>query len=266
MQEKIDLSIGIVAWKSGRVLENTLKSYKKAGMFELVDDIVILFQEFSQRDKRIALKYKVKYIAEKENIGIGKAFEKLTYNASKENILLLEHDWKLIEPMDVVINQLNDGIKLLNEGFHCIRYRHRVNYGYPHYSVIRYKAGEELAFYDKWIDLFHPHLLDSIHWQASPDKLWPDKIHKNGNMFTSDSRYANWTNNPCMYKKYFYLQTVKPFVGKGISLEENISYWWARQGFKVAHGNGLFKHNDEKKYPSNLINKFVNKMEKTLNM
>lgn len=37
-------------------------------------------------------------------------------------------------------------------------------------------------------------------------------------------------------------------AGNGIELEGKISAWWARQNFKVAHGEGLFKHEDLKKY------------------
>ena len=51
-----------------------------------------------------------------------------------------------------------------------------------------------------------------------------------------------------LYKKDFYLETVKPFAGGGIALEGNISKWWAQQTHKVAHGEGLFCHLDEGKH------------------
>jgi hypothetical protein len=51
-----------------------------------------------------------------------------------------------------------------------------------------------------------------------------------------------------MYKKEFYISTVTPFAGGGIDLEGNISKWWAKQNYKVAHGEGLFCHIDKVKY------------------
>jgi len=51
-----------------------------------------------------------------------------------------------------------------------------------------------------------------------------------------------------MYRKEFYLETVNQFAGNGIDLEGNISRWWAKQDFKVAHGEGLFTHIDLIKY------------------
>jgi hypothetical protein len=37
-------------------------------------------------------------------------------------------------------------------------------------------------------------------------------------------------------------------MGDGIDLERKIAYWWPRQSYSVAHGEGLFKHNDWQKY------------------
>ena len=42
---------------------------------------------------------------------------------------------------------------------------------------------------------------------------------------------------------------VIPLNSKGINLEKNIAEWWPRQNFIIAHGEGLFSHNDFVKYP-----------------
>ena len=97
------------------------------------------------------------------------------------------------------------------------------------------------------MEVASPHLLDSVHW-TDPASEFPDYVGKDGEYFTTTSRYGNWTNNPCLYKKDFYLNTVKQFAGEGIALEGNISKWWAQQTYKVGHGEGLFCHIDEGKY------------------
>jgi hypothetical protein len=89
--------------------------------------------------------------------------------------------------------------------------------------------------------------LDSVHW-CDPKKEFPQHIGQFGEYFLAGSRYGNWTNNPCLYKKQFYLDTVSQFAGDGIALEGNISKWWAQQNYGVAHGEGLFMHNDYHKY------------------
>jgi len=249
---KIDLSIGILTWKNTDSLDNTLSTYKKNGLLDMTDEICILFQEATLADRKLANKYNLNYIALDENVGIGRGFLMLAKMAKKKNILLLEDDWHLVENSKVSICRLMEGLDLLQEGIHCVRYRHRKKYGFPHFSISRYK-NRELDYYDEWIKLQSPHLLDSVHWKSDPDLEWPDKIRKKNGYYFSSSRYANWTNNPCLFKRDFYIDNVAPFVGDGIDLEKNISYWWARQNFMVAQGEGLFMHHDLKKYGNSII-------------
>lgn len=243
--EKLPISIGILAWNSGQTLVNTLSTYYQNGLFDIVNDISILFQECSDEDTKIAEHFKINYISELDNIGIGQGFIKLTEQSQTDNVLILEHDWKLIEDKQTTYDRLKSGIALLDSGYSCIRYRHRNEPGHPHFSF-RYK-GQELSYYDREIECTSPHLLDSVHW-TDPSIEFPQYIQKDGEYFITTSRYGNWTNNPCLYKKDFYLNTVQSFAGSGIALEGNISKWWAQQTYKVAHGEGLFKHIDEGKY------------------
>lgn len=245
MIQKLNLSIGILAWKSGQTLVETLHSYYKNGLFNIASDVTILFQEFSEQDRQIAEHFNLPFLALAENIGIGKAFLRLTEGAKSENVMVLEHDWELIESESTTYNRLESGINLLNNGYSVIRYRHRRDPGNPHFSF-RHR-GNELSYYDEEIGCTSPHLLDSLHW-LNPDEHFPDKIQKYDDYFVTTARWGNWTNNPCMYKKDFYLNTVREFAGDGIALEGNISKWWATQEYKVAHGEGLFKHNDWRKY------------------
>lgn len=243
--EKLPLSIGILSWNSGQTLVNTLTTYYENGLFDIINDYKILFQEVSEQDKQIADYFSIPYIGLDSNIGIGKAFIQLTEQAQTDNILILEHDWQLIEGLETTYSRLNSGIQLIENGFSCVRYRHRKNPGFPHFSFKH--IGNELNYYDDELECTSPHLLDSVHW-LNPSESFPDKIQTKGEYFVTTSRWGNWTNNPCLYKKDFYLNTVKEFAGDGIALEGNISRWWAKQNYKVAHGEGLFKHVDLIKY------------------
>ena len=243
--EKLPISIGILAWDSGQTLVNTLHSYFEREFLHQVNDVCILFQEASEQDKQIAEHFGIPYIALDNNIGIGQGFIQLTEQAKTDNVLILEHDWKLIEDKETTRVRLKSGVDMLNKGYSCIRYRHRANPGHPHFSF-QYQ-GRELDYYDKELEATSPHLLDSVHW-CNPSVKFDDKIQKDGEYFISTSRWGNWTNNPCLYKKDFYLETVKQFAGEGIALEGNISKWWAKQTYKVAHGEGLFSHKDEGKH------------------
>ena len=245
---KLNLSIGILSWKTHSILINTLESYRKLGLLDIIPDIKILFQEICDEDKRIANDFNIKYIGLSYNIGIGKGFLTLAENAEYENVLLLENDWVLIENQINTILRLKNGIKLLdNNNINVIRYRHREHPGHPLFTFNPYKDNE-LNIYDAEIDAISPHLLDCIHWVADPDQKFSDKITKIDDYFITTSKWANWTNNPCMYKTSFYLSHIPNFAGNGIDLEGKIGKWWNRQNFYVAQGSGLFTHRDIVKY------------------
>lgn len=245
MNKTLPISVGILAWHSGQVLVDTLTTYYENGLLDMVNDITILFQEVIEQDVEIASHFGIDYIGLDENIGIGKAFKRLTETAKTDYILILEHDWNLIEDTETTYNTLDKSIKSLESGFDVVRLRHRKDPGYPHFAF-KYKD-RELDYYDDWHEVTSPHLLDSIHW-CEPDIEFPEQIKKSEDMFWTTSRYGNWTNNPCLYRKEFYLNVIEPFMGEGIDLERKIAYWWPRQNFKVGHNEGLFKHNDWQKY------------------
>lgn len=244
--DKLPISIGILSWKSPKKLLGTLLTYLENDLLENVNDVTILFNEASDLDIKLAQFFGIHYIAKTKNIGIGQGFLELAKVAKTDHILILENDWHLIENKNTTIKQLKSGLDLLNKGFDVVRYRSKNNPGYPHFSF-GFK-GRELEYYDEWHQLTSPHLLDAIHWTPLPDVKFRDQIQKEGDYYVTTSRYGNWTNNPCMFKKNFYISVIEPFTGEGIDLERRIAYWWPRQNFKVAHGDGLFKHVDIDKY------------------
>lgn len=248
--EKLPISIGILSWNSNQTLRNTLNSYKKNGLFDIVDNVVLFFQEISEEDKNLAMEYDIPFISSDENIGIGRALLKLSEVLKEKNILLLEHDWELNEDIETTFLELKQGIELLDSDYDCIRLRSVKNPGHPVYSQNVYQ-GNELNYYDTSIDLMSPHLFECRHWMHNADEVFADKIKKENNYFTTTSRWGNFTNNPCLYKKNFYTSIIRPFEGKGLlynGLESNVCHWWARQNFKIAWGKGLFTHNDIEKY------------------
>jgi len=247
-------SIGILSWHSTDVLINTLTSYHDNGLLTLSNDVTIFFQETNDTDRSIAAHYGLKMIESKENVGIGKAFLKLAEKASNQAILLLEHDWELICDMKTTSDRIQAGITLINGGYECVRYRHKERPGFPHFSERNYSSVDKaLAYHDPEIKANFPHLLDSVHWFPDPSREFPAYIGKHyvdeQEFWVSSSKYASYTNNPCLYNRDFYIQTVKSYAGGGIDLEGKISWWWNRQNFNVAHSLGLFSHRDFIKHP-----------------
>lgn len=260
---QLPISICILSWKSGKTLANTLSSYKKNGLLAMSDDITILFQEVSEDDEKIAQKYNIQFIGLQENIGIGKGIIQLFENAKYENVLFLENDWELIVDSDTTFSHLKESLMMLERGYDVLRFRSRKNPGYPLHSL-KHK-GNELTYFDDWHQVTSPHLLESVHW-LDPSIEFQDKIQKEGDFFVTTSRWANWTNNPFLIKKKFYLEKLTPFAGTSVHFEKNIAAWWVKQNFKIAQGEGLFTHNDlEKHGKTNAIINILKKINHKIN-
>lgn len=250
--EKLPISIGILGWNSNNSsLPNTLFSYLRNEFLEVSDDITIFFQEFKEEDKKLADYFNLKYIESDTNVGIAKAFYSLVNNAKYENFLILEHDWYLQENAETVLKRMKSAIKMLNDGYDCIKMRSMLRPGFTDFSVIRY-MDNPLSYFDEELQLPYPHLLDACHVFKNIHETYPNEIQQvfDGDCmyYTSSSRYGNYTNNPCIYKTKFFKEILEKFLGEKDSLEGLISRWWAHQNFKVAHSEGLFTHFDVVKY------------------
>jgi hypothetical protein len=234
----LDISILILSWKHHDTLLNTLESYKKNNLLSIAKEKIIFFQETSDKDIEIAKHYDCKYISTDKNIGIGSGLYELACTASSPYILFLENDWELICDESTTYNRLAAGITLLNQyNIDVIRYRHRVKYGHPNYAL--QFAGKELSA---------PFcLLESSYWLENPEIKFPDYIKKiqieSEYFYITSSKNANFTNNPTLYNREFYLNIVKPYITPGFEPESSIQKWWEKQNYKVAQGEGLFFHN-----------------------
>jgi FkbM family methyltransferase len=250
----LPISVGILAWNSGEVLRNTLESYQRNGLFKSVDDVTILFQEGTVEDRKLAKEFGLPYIVLDKNVGIGHGFVKLCEQADNPYVLLLEHDWELTEEYNITRQRLKSALDMLKGDTDVVRLRHRRNPGTPLHSRLPYE-GKELEHYDQNIDAISPHLFESIHWIENPEVKFPGMIFVEKDHYVTTSRYSNWTNNPCLHRRDFYIDLVSWFADKDstLLLEPAISHWWSRQQFKIAWGEGLFTHNDFVKYGKNSL-------------
>jgi hypothetical protein len=248
----MSFSIGILSWGSHLTLENTLASYKINGLLNISNDISIFFNNITMKDRLIADKYNLKYIGDCDNIGIGKAIAILVNMSRYNYFLFLENDWVLVENEETVRRRIQTAIQLLdNNVADVVRLRHRLKYGDPLYTSIF--KGDELK---------HPeYLLHSIHWVDNPEYKFQHIINKfiinDDDWYLTTSRYAEYTNNPCIYKKEFLETNVIPFTIEGMAIEEDIFSWWRDQNFKICQGPGLFEHIRLDRSNTNFFNALV---------
>lgn len=235
-----ELSIGILTWRTPVTLEKSLISYRNSGLLGMVGEVIIFVNECHPNDIRIAKEYGLKILSSDTNIGIGPALSRIVSEAQNPYFLFLENDWLCVEDEDTLFKRLQSGISLIKEhNVDVVRYRHRIKYGQPLYSMRSYQNNE--------IPNGLEYLLDAVHWNSEPEQAFPSQITKkkvdNEDWFFATSANANYTNNPCLYQKDFFEKNViSKAVGPGIALEVDLQDWWKDQEFQIAQGEGLFEH------------------------
>ena len=228
------LTIGVLSWGAHNTLINTLESYKFRGLDKLADQRIIWFQEMSPVDIEIAKAYDYEYAGSPDNIGIAGGYRELVERATGSLFLFLENDWELIENPHI---QIAVGAACLSTcATDVVRYRHRLNPGHPLWtSQFR---GNEMSRPE--------HLLDSVHWEEHPEKFVTDYgYHPIESLpmgwYITDSRFANWTNNPTMFRTSWIKNLSNRFGGADV--ERDLQTWWQEQPFNIMQGDGLFTHN-----------------------
>ena len=158
---KLNLSIGILTWNAHNTLNNTLESYKRSGLLDMVNDVCIFAQEGSDADYKIAANYGTDIILSPTNIGIGKGLSTLAHAAESDNILLLENDWVVLpDYFSIVYSELVKGIDMVEKNkADVVKFRSRRDPGDPLYT---------LQFANCEMDS-PKHLFECVHWRENPD-------------------------------------------------------------------------------------------------
>lgn len=261
------ITIGYLSWKRHDILEQTLESHQKNGLFEIIppENRLIFFQEISEIDINIGKKYGLMIMGNQENIGILNAFIKLVEKCNTKYFIFCENDWLLIENQEICQRTLEDCIRLLidNEK-NIIKLRDIKNPGKPLYS--RPDNVKE------WLNQnYHgfPYKLESLCWLDEPNKYYqPDVLHEiqyNYKWYSTTLEHQKWSNNIFMANTNFLKNTIILLLlnfkntDKYLGLEEilinyiNIlgknkkldTYINEYQNLRIIAGKGLFTHQDQ---------------------
>lgn len=224
------MTIGILSWGARGTLRNSLKSYQSLGLKELDDEAIIFFNEITDEDREIAAEFGYQAEGSPINLGIANGYKSLVAHATGEFFLFLENDWELIEDPKKVIYDAKEYLR--TNVVDVARLRHRNNPGHPLWS--RTYEGRELdntAF-----------LLDSLHWRSDPDRVFPGLITKVDDWYFTGANFANWTNNPTLFRTEWLRAQLDHFGT--IDVEIDMQPWWREQTsiFVGQHEVGLFTH------------------------
>lgn len=222
------ITLSVLSWGSPKTLAQTLDAC--SGMS--FTDKQIFFQEISEKDIEIANHYKYYAMGSTKNLHISGGYAQLIRACRTEYMLFLENDWKMIRSSLFADEVVEQGMRLLKDGSaDVVRLRAREAPGSPLWTA--QFAGNEMSRPE--------HLLDCVHWEPNPSKFEAITEVEPGTYCTT-SKFANWTNNPTLFRTDFLRNHIYPRLLNGNDVERNLQSWWQTQEFKVCQGIGLFTH------------------------
>lgn len=233
---KNTLCIASLSWRKSGTLKKSLETYKSGGLLDYADEKLVFFNEFTDVDISVANDYGIHAIGTTTNIGIGASLKQLALHAKSKYIIFLENDFTLVEQDSIALrNHLNMCKALIrSEKAHVIKLRHRTNPGNPLYSRGLIQKDRYLSMVH-WADLNNlPCEVKSFENKKYGIKYWQ-----------STAENSNYTNNPSMYNREWFMDKITPFCNKGgVALEGDIQPIWATwKDVNVIQTDGLFCHN-----------------------
>lgn len=256
-------------------LRTALRSWVDNGLIAQVDEVLFFVNGGDSESSFVSNLPEVKtgipdskrrIFIQRENLKLGLAINKMVSMATHEFVLLLEKDWALIEDAKKTESRLLDSKVIVGTGIaHLIRHRHRHNPGVPLHALIMHQGRESSIMRGQRNLMCYVH-----HWQKDPTLVYPGKGRmwrcggqkkhmEEKDVYCSVSEFCQWTNNPCVFQKEWFLREVgdrflveykkehaqygdtSPFLDFEYYTNWR-SYAWTEKNFTVAVGEGLFSH------------------------
>ena len=259
--------IGVVMLSHGRKdkLEKSLKSYEENGLTDMVGDNFIFFNEVANDDiSLIENDYKkFEWGGHPVNCGIGWGMVKGIEDCSTKYVLFLENDFELAADKSDIYTQLELGYRNLEKNnVDIIKYRQVKDYIHTSNEAMHWAGKVDLT----------GHIDSEEGRQGCPEKNWwigfavEEKFGYNNSdicekideeeetvLWRMPCKYANWSNNPFLCSKEWFLDLAAkvgfkemgtPSNSRSPDFEEQVEIngWWQKQDYRVGILPGLFKH------------------------
>lgn len=274
---ELSLGLGIVSWRSHDTLRSTLEAHRAANLTQAVDQSMIWFQDLDDADRAIAKEFGFQ-AAGAPNCGIAEGMAKIAETLETDLVLFLENDCPTVEPAAGVVSQLDRARRLFaSDQLDILRLRHRWKVGdafqlrkyfafflpqsiHPNFTEqaqLKHVPSSPVAALRR---LFRPAKARNLSGRAlyieeSPETVQRGRIRRlegEDELFLTDSRFLNWTNQSVLTTRSFFLDTIMPYVRAHPSKRTSNGFqsperplncmWWRQQQFRIGVGDGLFTH------------------------
>ena len=216
------LAIVVITWRAPLSLRHSLKTWSEGGLLDLVDEKMLFINSPSQEDFDIAKEYDFDVYTTEErngNVMAGPALTYLVGNTSADYVLFMEKDFALNSPKATTARELYHGMYMLARGVDVYRLRGATDYpaeGMPDCCTpatpptcpdhSNWRSGGYFGDHMNWLLLWcQPNPVESANGrlaQCTEEPAAPRSL-----CFGSGD--TNWSNNPLIMPKAWYLDRLK---------------------------------------------------------
>ncbi len=274
------VGIGMLSWKAHGILRATLETYRAAGLFGMVNDAMVFFNEIGDDDRAIAEEFGLRAEGNEKNLGVRDGMKAVAERLATDYVLYLENDMPLVKSGEEARRQIQQAADNLRSGavnYYTLKYTlpaTRDNLGVLQ-KYLPYHPAPQLGVADsvsrKLRRLLRPGKAEkligaAIFADSEPHRLFPGHIAPlPGGHWAVDSSAANWSNWAAMYPRRWFLDEIVPYAeahptSRPPDIEKPLNRrWWRRQHYRLGfcaqhglfeHGHATFPADGEKAQPS----------------
>ncbi len=253
------LGLGLLSWGLHTEMDSIIAGYRERGLFDLVDQALIWFQEIGEDERAFAERHGLPCDGTPENYGILGGFKNMAAALSTDFVLLLENDLPLIEDRDETARQIAQAKALLkNDDVKVVRLRHRAKPGQKFDTLAKYNRYHGPGAAPTLRRTLRPGKAKklagtAVYAEAAPAAKFPKLIEPAGDgAFLVSSECMNWTNQSIMIRRDFFLDTIiaeaeaNPSPRRVNGFPDIEKEWnspkWRKSGWKIGVPKGLLTH------------------------
>ena len=216
------LAIVVITWRAPLSLRHSLKTWSEGGLLELVDEKMLFINSPTQEDFDIAKEFDFDVYTTDErngNVMAGPALTYLVGNTTADYVLFMEKDFALNAPKAVAARELYHGMFMMARGVDVYRLRGATDYpaeGMP--DCCTPATPPTCPYHSNWRSggYFGDHMNWLLLWcQENPVEAANGRLAQCTDepaaprALCFGSGDSNWSNNPLIMGKAWYLDRLK---------------------------------------------------------
>ena len=251
--------LGLLCWKNYNTFARALESYERAGLFDLVGETLVWFQEIDDEARALASRFGLPCDGSPDNRGILGGFKALAGAMTSDVLLLLENDLPLIEPQAEAARQIALATRAVRAGdVQVFRLRHTAEPGQKFNTLEqsrRYHGAGLAPLIRRTLRPGKARRLagTSLYAEPLPELAFPDLVTRMPEGWLKISAAClPWTNQSIMVRRDFFLETIiagaqaRPSSRTVNGFPDIEKEWntprWRASGWTIGADTGLFTH------------------------